>query len=120
MTLRDEFERVWPWLKDASMRYADTHRKRHVWQAIEKGNARLWTTPNAGLVTLVDTYPTGLKEIRGWLAGGDLDEIVGIVPQIEQWGKSQGCTRAVIHGRRGWLRAFDGYREAAITMVKEI
>ena len=116
----DDFDLAWPLLKASVMRYADTHRKRDVLEAIRSGKAKLWTTPNAALVTLLDTYPTGLKEIRGWLAGGDLEEIKGMIPQIEAYGRAMGCTRAVIHGRRGWLRAFDGYREAAVTMTKEL
>lgn len=118
--MREEFDRVWPMLKPSVQRYGDTQRKRHVWQAIESGHAQLWPLPNAALVTQIDIYPTGLKECRAWLAGGELDEIVAITPEIEAWARKRGCTRAVIFGRRGWGKALTGYREMAVTYAKDL
>lgn len=40
--------------------------------------------------------------------------------QIEQWGKSQGCTKVQIVGRRGWKKALPDYKETSITLEKEL
>lgn len=116
----EQFERCWPWLAKAIDAYGETHTKNAVWSMIADGSAQLWPLPNAAMVTQVDHYDTGMKEIRGWLSGGDLTEIQAFVPTIEEYGRSIGCNRATITGRRGWLRAFNGYKEAAVLMVKEL
>jgi hypothetical protein len=117
---RVEFDRLWPLLEQAVRRYGETHDKQHVWRRVESGDAQFWALPNSALVTEIVTYETGLREIRGWLAAGDIDEIASFVPLLEDWGRLAGCKRATITGRRGWLRAFNGYRDVCTTMVKEL
>jgi len=118
-SLRDEFRRVWPLLKEAIIH--DTHRKRHVWDAIDKGDCQLWTAPNAAIVTELRVFPTGLKVINGWLAGGELEGVKALVSQAEAWGKSQGCVKAGIScGRAGWSRKLDGYAVAGVQLTKEL
>lgn len=116
----EQFDRCWPWLEKAVDAYGKTHGKEDVWAAILTGDAQLWPLPASAMVTTIDVHPTGLKEVRGWLSGGDLEQIQAFVPQIEAWGRQHGCARATITGRRGWLRAFTGYREAAVLMTKEL
>jgi hypothetical protein len=117
---REEFDRLWPLLEEAVHRYGETHDKEHVWARIEAGYAHFWALPNSALVTEIQTYETGLREIRGWLAAGDIHEIKAFIPHLEAWGRMAGCKRAAITGRRGWLRAFDDYRDVATIMVKEL
>lgn len=118
--LEREFNRCWPWLAAAVERYGPTHRREHVWAEIESGRAQLWPSPHAAMVTVVKEHPTGFSEVLGWLAGGDLSEIKPLIPTIEKWAKQAGCHRAVIMGRKGWSRAFDGYEPSLAVMVKEI
>jgi len=68
--LRGHFERLWPLLEQAVARYGPTHEKEHVWQAIEAGQAQFWPGVNSAMVTEVKVYPTGFREIIGWLAAG--------------------------------------------------
>lgn len=117
---RAEFDRLWPLLQEAVHRYGETHDKEHVWARIETGYAQFWALSNSALVTEIQTYETGLREIRGWLAAGDIEEIKAFIPKLEDFGRIAGCKRATITGRRGWLRAFDDYREVATIMVKEL
>lgn len=119
MNLEAEFSRCWPWLAAAVDRYGPTHRREHVWAEIESGRAQLWPTANAAMVTIVENYPTGFREVKGWLAGGELSEIQKTIPVIEEWAKRAGCDRAVILGRKGWARAFD-YEPTMSVMVKEL
>lgn len=119
--LKVTFDRVWPMLKRAVDRWGPTHRKWHVWTLVESGNAQLWTTNRAAILTTVDVLPTGLKELSWWLAGGDLKEGLPLVPGIEQWARGQGCTRTIIRGgREGWAAVLTDYRRAAITLVKDL
>lgn len=118
---RDDFERCWPLLKPAILLYGDTHRKKHVWESIESGHSQLWCTELSAVVSSIKVWPTGMKEVIGWLAGGDIKGIQQLVPQIESWAKKRGCARAgILLGREGWARALDGYKPAGIQLMKEL
>lgn len=115
---RAEFERVWPWLERAIAVYGETDTVETLWSKIARGECNLWTTPNAAVLSSIEVYSTGMKELRCWLAGGDLAEIQAIEPAIAYYGKENGCSLMAISGRRGWLRALDGYKEACVIMTK--
>lgn len=117
---RAQLDRCWPWLKDALDHAGGTHDKEHLWDMIEHGDAQLWPTPNAAMLTSIERYPTGLIALRGWLSGGDLKEIQEWEPVIAAWAKNAGCQRVIICGRRGWLRAFKGYQERATVMTRDL
>src|SRR5690606_8192610 len=75
-----ELERVWPLLEAAILAYAPTHDLEHVKAKTDTGHAQLWTTRNAALVSEILIWPTGLREASGWLAGGDLEELLAMQP----------------------------------------
>ena len=87
---------------------------------IEGGRAQIWPTPNACMVTFVEDYPTGLRVLKGWLAGGDLDEILTTIPRIEEWARLAGCKKSLIGGRRGWLRKLPDYAEQYTIISKDL
>jgi hypothetical protein len=117
---RAEFDRLWPMLKEAVHRYGETHDKEHVWARIEAGYAQFWALPNSALVTEIQTYETGLREIRGWLAAGDIHEIKAFIPHLEAWGRMAvarerqslagaggfGLLTIIGMSRRSWSRSF--------------
>lgn len=52
--------------------------------------------------------------------GEDMSEWLPLLSQIETYAKDEGCKALRIFGRRGWLRALDGYRETAIVIEKDL
>ena len=121
MTLREEFEAAWPLLKPAIAAYGDTHRKRHVLEMIEDGRAVLFRCPGSAMVIEINTWPTGLKEAVAWLAGGDLEGIRKMTPEIEAWARRAGCHRAAVNaGRLGWTKVLKGYRERGVFLTKDL
>lgn len=121
MSLREDFERVWPWLKPAIENFGDTHRKRHVWAAIESGDVQLTFNETAALVTEIKVYPTGLKMINFWLAGGDLAGVQALVAEAEVFAKAKGCSHVGLgFCRPGWARKLPGYRLAGVQLTKEL
>lgn len=118
---RNEFELVWPLLERAILAYGDTHRKAHVWSKIEGRDAQLWITVGAALVTEIRVWPSGLREAVGWLAAGDLNELLSLRPRFEAWARAHRCKRVgIVLGRRGWARKLPGYRPAGIQLAKEL
>jgi hypothetical protein len=115
-----ELDRVWPMLKAAAALAGDTHRKRHVAERLRNGLAQLWTLPNAACVTSIERHDTGLRDLHGWLAAGDLDGLVTIEARLERFARAENCDRMVIAGRKGWLRIFSGYSERAVIIAKDL
>lgn len=114
-----EFARCAHWIEDALTRDFGGYALEDVRALVESGVAQLWPTPNGAIVTVIEPYPQ-IKVLRFWLAGGTLRELQKSEPVIRAWAKDQGCTLALIGGRRGWLKALPGYRELCTVMVRNI
>jgi len=128
LTIAAEFRRVWPWLRD-SLEYGayvhngvvyPTHSEGDVWERVFTGKAQLWTGETAAIVSEIINSPTGLRTQNNWIAGGDIDEIKELMLRVERWGYLQGCHREVGNGRKGWLRAFEGYTEFGWRKQKDL
>lgn len=117
---KDEFRRCSPWLQSALDKTLGEYALEHVWNYIESGRAQIWPTPNACMVTVVEDYPTGLRTIKCWLAGGRLSELMPLLNTIENYGRKAGCHKAVIVGRRGWIRQIPGCRERYTIVAKDL
>lgn len=117
--LWQQFERNRDLIQEVLDRGIGTHDIDDVWKEIENGNAQLWPTTNSVMVTNVEQYPRA-KVLRGWLAAGDLKEIVATEAVIRDWAKKQGCNLVILGGRRGWLRVFPGYKETHTLMSRRI
>lgn len=116
-----EFTRCWPWLEAALKTFpVETHRKEHVWVALEKGECQLWWNDTAAAVSEITIYPTGLRALNVWLAGGDMAGIREIDGRLDEFAREKNCTIRTVHGRKGWLRALDGYRETGAMMMKDV
>lgn len=97
----------------------DTHEPADVVEMIMEGRAALWVGDRCAVVTQEIDLPRE-TQLHFWLAGGDLDEVVEIVSDVEAAAREGGITRISIIGRRGWRAKLDGYREAGVIMTKEI
>ncbi len=118
--MRNDFDRLWPLLEAALDEHPGTYTKDDLWNEIDAGRAQFWPMPNAAVVTAIRTFPTGLRELRGWLAAGSLEEIAALEPFVCGWAKENGCKRFVLTGRRGWKRVFPGFREKMVFLSKEL
>ena len=57
-----------------------------------------------------------------WLFGGDLDELLDMIPYAEDWGRENGCDYAEFQGRIGFTRVLGklGYEYSAAVMRKRL
>jgi len=65
------------------------------------GRAQYWQRGAAAIVTEIHHYPR-CRDVNYWLVGGRLADALALVPEIEAWARTQGATRAVAFGRKGW------------------
>lgn len=66
------------------------------------GKADIWFSEHASIVAEIRDYPGGARVIEGIVAAGPLDEILDLIAEAEVYGKSIGCTHAIIESREGW------------------
>jgi hypothetical protein len=85
------------------------------------GRVQFWPGNNAAIITEIVDYAGGEKVIQGLWATGDLDEMVEhIIPFVEDWARSIGCTSVLIESRPGWERVLKsaGYERFSVTVRK--
>ena len=86
------------------------------------GGMVLFTTADSAILASIKTYPSGLKEVHGEVAVGNLETIRSqLIPQAEAYGRLHGCEIAVIESRAGWVKAMhkDGY-ELHQTSIRKV
>lgn len=86
------------------------------------GAFRVFGTNKACILVSLKSYPTGLHEIHGEAAAGELNEITDLIRRAEDWGRSIGCVAASIASREGWARhlAKDGWQVHQTVLRKEL
>jgi hypothetical protein len=92
-------------------------------QHVASGAAKLWSSEKAAILAEIRHYPTGLRAIHYLYVAGDLKEIVEILrPQVEAFGKSEGCSRIFGDSREAWSRILKGhgYETYKIMVRKEL
>lgn len=87
---------------------------------VATGAWRCWGNDRAAILAEIKTYPSGVKEVHGVAAAGDLQEIINLIPRAEEWGREQGCVRAVIESRPGWMRAMPDYELHQVSVRKDL
>lgn len=118
----EDWARAEPWLDAALAHAGRTHRLGDVLALVSAGEAQLWASEFAAMVTVVEDDPLE-RRLLIWLAGGDLDDLVhGLRPRAEDWARDQGCRRVVVIGRAGWERALapEGYAPLARIIAKDL
>lgn len=98
------------------LRYPADYIDRQVWA----GFWRCWGTEDAAILAELRTYPSGVFEVHGIAAAGDLDAIIALIPKAEDWGRSLGAIGAVIESRPGWIKALPDYQLFQAAMRKDL
>lgn len=112
------WERCKPWiaagLGDSLIKIEDIE------AALAKGTAMLWPGPNCAIVSEFVTYPSGERASQVMSAGGDLDEMLAMVPGMEAFARLNGCSISVVEGRKGWEKVLKptGYEFFSLKLRK--
>jgi hypothetical protein len=108
-------------LVDALHEAGRTHEIEDVMRALRIGDAQVWVENDSVIITEVLVFPRR-SVLRYWLAAGDMDDMLTLLPKLEAWGRERGVTLAEMVGRRGWLKEAKahGYTAAATIYRKDI
>lgn len=98
-----------------------THTIADVADLIERGDCKLWVGEGAAIVTQLIDEPQK-RVCHFWLAAGELTAVVGLSRKVLEWAKENGCARATLAGRWGWVRALasEGWAEELVLMGREV
>ena len=122
MSDREHLERLRQHVEAALEYSGGTHQFEDVLEMVAKNQLQVWPATQSIVLTEIIVYPR-LKNLHYFLAGGDLDELSRMRPMIESWGKSLGCTRVSLAGRRGWAKTFlkdEGYSPQWTVLAKQL
>jgi hypothetical protein len=95
-----------------------THSEADIALGVAEGRYQSWDCGDSVLITELRDTP-GHRFLHFFLAEGNRAELEQLVPIALQWGREQGCTKASLVGRFGWLRSWVrqyGFRETACVM----
>lgn len=89
---------------------------------LASGQAWIMAEPGSAIVIEIKDFPGGARVVHGLVAAGDMDGIKRLIAMAEQWGRANGCTKALIESRPGWARALRdvGYQPFQVSIVKDI
>ena len=90
---------------------------------VASGEFMLFSCEKSAILVSVRQYPTGLKEVHGQAAVGELREVVSVlIPSAIEWAKSIGCSWATIESREGWSRVLkdEGWEPHQLALRKSL
>jgi hypothetical protein len=122
LSFEADWARCAPWLQAALDHAGRTHSLAEVRAAVARDEARFWPGPRSALIAVIENDP-GDRRLLIWLAGGDREELEGVIlPLAEAWGRRGGCRRVLVIGRAGWERTLKskGYAPLARIVGKDL
>ena len=96
-----------------------THGPDDVARAVDEGRMQAWTAGDSLVVTEVLNYPQA-RALNVFLAVGNLDEVLSLLPDLEAFGREHGCEKMRMEGRKGWARVLPshGWKENKLVIYE--
>jgi hypothetical protein len=104
---QEEWARCRHWIEAAIEHSSGIISIEDVEAGIAAGNMQFWPGQRSAAVTEIAVYPR-TKHLLVVLAGGDMEEIISMIPSFKFFGKAHGCEKLVEAGRAGWERVLKG------------
>lgn len=89
---------------------------------IASGDYQLWESGNSAMITSGVELQSGGIGVQVLAAGGNLDEINGLLAQVEQEARDSGCEILTTVGRKGWKNTAKelGWIDIASVYIKRL
>ena len=123
---------IWP-LAEPLLRRAIARTGLSAFHDIEReifcGNALLWLAVEgeesniailAAASTRLQRTDAGRVCVITACAGKDMSRWLRLIGRIEEFARNEACNCVRIYGRKGWLRALDGYEQRHVILDKEL
>ena len=107
---------------DAAVEYSDGKwTLQAVLERIARGEAQLWQGEHCAGVTWFEYYPGKMCLVLAF-AGGDMGELLELLPTVEAFAHRENCQQIDVYGRGGWERVLksSGYRKTSTICSKEL
>lgn len=129
--VRDEDVRsFWPLVRPLllpAIRYGHgKYRIEDVFKQLTAKTAMLWVAQRGekiifAMVTKVNLYPQS-KTLTVFIGGGDLDGMLALREEVEDYSLQIGCDAIECHGRPGWVRVMKqfGYTDTSMIVRKSL
>ena len=116
-----DLEEYRPQIESALAYSGGTHIFEDVVDGVVNMRMQAWVNGGSIAITEVIVFPRK-KTLHGFLAAGNMREILEMVPSAAEWGRQQGCTAFTLAGRKGWQRVFGkrGWRTAFYVLETEL
>jgi hypothetical protein len=98
-----------------------THTFDQLVRMVVEGHVSFWCLPNGFMISEIINYPND-RHFHVFLAGGVLEELVAMHPDVVPVAQALGCTKITLSGRPGWVRALkeEGWQPHLVTLAKEV
>jgi hypothetical protein len=108
-------------IKEALCYGTGSHNFTDVVARVLTGTLDLYVFPNSVIIMEFTKYPNH-SVYHGYIAAGDLQEILDAHPMIEKEARARKCKYLTIAGRKGWERPMKlhGWQHSLSVMQKEV
>lgn len=127
----DQIDLFWrdvrPLIRRVVDKYAPQFSLEHIYNNLKSGNYQLIIFGRKSIemmwITTITNYGNETWCTILMAAGNDIDHWLHYLPHIEEWAKSQTCSKIEILGRKGWkrkLKHLDYVSRETVHLIKEL
>ncbi|MEH2513935.1 hypothetical protein V1291_005289 [Nitrobacteraceae bacterium AZCC 1564] len=124
----DRVHEFWPHVSDLihrAIRRTNLSHSQDIDFDVLNGDGLLWIAWNGSAVEAAATtslIETDAEKVCVLTAcgGAKMRRWLGLLGQIEDYAKAEGCSRVRIFGRKGWVRVLERYRIRNVILEKEL
>ena len=82
----------------------NTHTVQDVLRRLHEGKATSFGNDHDAVIVAEVIDAPQRRMCNYWIVAGDLHSCAAYQPQVDEWGRANGCNIATATGRMGWLR----------------
>jgi hypothetical protein len=86
----------------------NTHTIEDIFRAIDEEYMQLWENGESIVVTEITTFPC-YRVVNIVLVAGNIDEVMALQVDIEEFARRENCVALRMQGRKGWERVLPHY-----------
>jgi hypothetical protein len=93
---------------EAALHDVRTHAIEDIEAGIASGAYQFWPGAKSAAITEIHSFPRA-RYLHIFLAGGDMEELIAMIPSWKSLAAHLGCSDLTLYGRPGWERALKSH-----------